>query len=80
MLVGCSSPSYLGLEVDQPRKSVTHSQCDAKPTVTLNFYFEIMALCKRLICPEIANEPTTDMLFFIFNVVILYSVGFVYNE
>jgi len=43
------------------------------------FLCNFMALRKRLICPAVANEPTTDDVF-IFNVVILYAVGFMYNK
>jgi len=44
------------------------------------FLCNFMALLKRLICRAVANEPTTDMMFFFFNVVITYSVGFMHNK
>jgi len=40
------------------------------------FLCNFMALLKRLICPAIANEPTTDMMFLSSTSLVIYSVGF----
>ena len=39
------------------------SLCHSETEWAIVFLCNFMALCKRLTCPAVANEPTTDMLF-----------------